>query len=212
VATRKQIALAAALAALPGLAGAEAGAAGARAGCSVRTASVDTRGVATVVAECAWPLAPREVLATLRDPAKLASALSALRDARRLSDGRVVQVHRPGWPFEDRQVTLDWREAPLDDGGMRISYRRAAQQEPLARGAAAIREDDGQWTVRPDGAGGARVSYRSRYDAGGNLKPWLVRRFQRLGIARSLAEIRAAAEASAQRVALAASHSRRSAE
>jgi hypothetical protein len=196
-----QIALSLVLAALPGLA---RGGPGDAVGCHVRTVGVDESGVATVAAECSWPLTASDVIATLRDPAKLAGALSSLREARRLPDGRMLQVHQPGWPFEDRQVTLDWREAALDGGGMRISYRRAAKQEPLAHGNAAIREDDGQWIVQADGAGGARVSYTSRYDAGGNLKPWLVRRFQTLGIARSLAEIRAATEASAQRLALAA--------
>jgi hypothetical protein len=177
----------------------------------VRTVGVDARGVATVAADCAWPHAPHEVLATLRDPAKLAGALSSLRDAWRLPDGRVVQVHRPGWPFADRQVTLDWREHALPDGGMRISYRLAREQALLGAGREPILADEGRWIVRPDSAGGSRVSYTSRYDAGGSLKPWLVRRFQRAGIARSLAEIRAATEAGAQHFALAASEARRSA-
>jgi len=197
VATLVQIALAFSVAALPALAAADAS-------CRARTEHVDARGVATVSAECAWPLSPRDVLATLRDHATLASALSSLGEGWRLPDGRVVQVHQPGFPFEDRQVMLDWREFPLADGGMRISYRSAAEQVPLPPHRTSIREDEGRWLVLSDGAGGARVSYTSRYDAGGNLKPWLVRRFQRAGIARSLAEIRAAAEASAQRVALAA--------
>jgi hypothetical protein len=41
-------------------------------------------------------------------------------------------------------------------------------------------------------AGGTQLYYTSRYDAGGTLKPFLVRRFQKEGIATSLEELRAA--------------------
>jgi hypothetical protein len=89
-------------------------------------------------------------------------------------------------------VTLDWRETPLADGGLRIEVTPALRQEPLGAGRQPIRESRSLWEIHPDGGGGARVSYVSRYDAGGNLKPWLVRRFQKGGVASSLAELRAA--------------------
>jgi carbon monoxide dehydrogenase subunit G len=163
-----------------------------RAGCRVRTERVDARGVATVAAECHWAVGTEAVLATLRNPEKLGEALSSLAECRRLPDGRVLQVHAVGWPLEDRQVTLEWREAALADGGLSIHVQRARQQEPLAAGRSAILESEGRWEIRPDGAGGTRLSYHSRYDAGGNLKPWIVRRFQKDGVATSLEELRSA--------------------
>lgn len=163
-----------------------------RAGCSVRTEQVDADGVATVAAECRWPLDPSAVLATLRSPEKLGAALSSLGECRRLPDGRVLQVHEIGWPLEDRQVTLEWRETPLDGGGVRIDVLPAERQEPLPAGRTAIRESAGRWEIRPDGPHATRIHYTSRYDAGGSLEPWLVRRFQRAGVASSLAELRAA--------------------
>ncbi len=163
-----------------------------RAGCRVHTARVDAGGVATVSADCHWELALEAVVATIRHPERLGDALSSLRECTKLSDGRVLQVHKIGWPLGDRQVTLDWRETGLPDGGMRLDYRRAARQEPLAEGRVAIVEDEGLWVIRPDGSGGTKLSYTSRYDAGGSLKPWLVRRFQKDGIAASLEELRAA--------------------
>jgi hypothetical protein len=163
-----------------------------RAGCRVRTEDIDARGVATVAAECHWAVATEEVLATLRNPAKLGEALSSLAECRRLPDGRVLEVHAVGWPLEDRQVTLEWREAALADGGLSIHVQRAERQEPLAAGRSAILESEGRWEIRPDGAGGTKLSYHSRYDAGGNLKPWLVRRFQKDGVATSLEELRSA--------------------
>ena len=163
-----------------------------RAGCRVHTTAVDAQGVATVAAECEWPIATHELVATLRDPARLGEALSSLRSSERLPDGRVVQVHQPGWPFEDRQVTLDWRETALADGGLRIETAPAARQEPIRAGRTSIRESRSLWEIFPSPAGGTRLSYLSRYDAGGSLKPWLVRRFQKYGIAATLAELRAA--------------------
>jgi Polyketide cyclase / dehydrase and lipid transport len=163
-----------------------------RAGCRVRTENIDERGVATVAAECHWAVATEAVLATLRNPGKLGEALSSLAECRRLPDGRVLQVHAVGWPLEDRQVTLEWREAALEGGGLRIHVQRAELQEPLVAGRSAILESEGRWEIHPDGAGGTRLSYQSRYDAGGNLKPWLVRRFQKDGVATSLEELRSA--------------------
>ena len=162
-------------------------------GCRVRTAEVDERGVATVEARCAWDVAPASVLAILRDPARLGAALDALGECRSLADGRVLQVHTVGWPIDDRQVTLDWREEPLDSGGARFVYGRSARQEPLVEGRVAIAVDEGSWEVSESAAGGTTLVYTSRYDAGGALESFLVRRFQREGIATSLAELRAAA-------------------
>ena len=163
-----------------------------RAGCRVRTTQVDARGMATVAADCHRQRAPEAVLGVLRDPAKLASALSSLGECKRLPGGRVLQVHTVGWPLDDRQITLDWRETALPDGGVRFDYARSAQQEPLGKGRVAILEDEGFWEIRGDGAGGTKLAYSSRYDAGGNLKPWVVRRFQKDGIATSLEELLAA--------------------
>ena len=163
-----------------------------RAGCRIYTKAVDPGGVATVAAECRWPLAHDAVLALLRSPQRLRDAITSLAECRKLPDGRVVQVHRVGWPLGDRQVTLDWRERRLPAGGVRFDYRRAQQQEPLGAGRVEIREDEGRWEIRPDGAGGTRLVYTSRYDAGGALRPFVVRRFQKHGIASSLEELRAA--------------------
>jgi len=175
--------------------GGDAGAEIRRAGCRVYTKSVDAGGVATVTAECRWPLGHDAVLALLRSPQRLRDAISSLAECRKLPDGRVVQVHRVGWPLGDRQVTLDWRERRLPAGGVRFDYRRALQQEPLGEGRVEIREDEGRWEIRPDGAGGTRLVYTSRYDAGGALRPFVVRRFQKHGIASSLEELRAAVAA-----------------
>jgi hypothetical protein len=149
--------------------------------------------VARVEARCAWDVAPASVLAILRDPARLGAALDALGECRRLADGRILQVHSVGWPIDDRQVTLDWREEPLENGGARFVYGRAARQEPLAAGRVAIAVDEGTWEVSASAGGGTALVYTSRYDAGGALEPFLVRRFQRDGIARSLVELREAA-------------------
>jgi hypothetical protein len=187
--------LAASLALAGGAAGGSASSDGdvlERGGCRVRTAAIDARGVATVAARCHWTLSTESVVDTLRDPARLREALSSLRSFERLPDGRVLQVHEVGWPLDDRQITLDWRETRLAGGGVRLEVSRSLRQEPLADGRQSIRESSSLWEIRPDGAGGTLVSYLSRYDAGGNLKPWLVRRFQKRGVAASLEELHGA--------------------
>jgi hypothetical protein len=162
-------------------------------GCRVRTVALAESGVAEVEARCAWDVPADAVLAILRDPERLGAALDALAESRRLADGRILQVHTVGWPLADRQVTLDWREEPLDAGGARFVYGRSARQEPLGAGRVEIAVDEGLWEVSEQAGGGTALVYTSRYDAGGALEPFLVRRFQREGIARSLAELRAAA-------------------
>ena len=163
-----------------------------RAGCRVRTTNVDARGIATVAADCHWQRTPDAVLGIMRDPPRLADALSSLGECKKFPGGRVLQVHSVGWPLDDRQITLDWRESALPDGGVRFDYKRAAKQEPLGEGRVQILKDEGFWEITADGKGGTNLSYTSRYDAGGNLKPWVVRRFQKDGIATSLEELLAA--------------------
>lgn len=172
-----------------------AAAAGAEAdgGCRVRTAAVDMDGVATIAARCDWGVAPATLVAVLREPARLDAALSTLRECRAIPGGR-VEVHSIGWPIDDRQVTLDWRERSLAGGGTRFDFSRAARQEPLGTGRVEVPLEEGFWRVRPRTGGGARLEYETRYDGGGNLAPALTRRFQESGVAQSLAELRAAAE------------------
>jgi hypothetical protein len=83
----------------------------------------------------------------------------------------------------------------LPDGGLRSRYWRSARQEPLEPGRVQVRIDEGVWEILPDGSGGTLLRYEMRYDPGGSLEPWLVRRLQAPGIERSLVEIRDAAEA-----------------
>jgi hypothetical protein len=174
-------------------------------GCRIRTAAVDEAGIATIEAHCKWDVPPAWLLTILRDPAQLGAALSTLSECRAVP-GRRVEVHSVGWPLADRQVTVDWSEQALADGGTRFSYARSRRQEPLAEGRVQIEIDEGWWEVRSGASGGATLAYSSRYDAGANLEPFIARPFLDEGIAKSLRELREAAErleASARDVAAA---------
>ncbi len=161
--------------------------------CRIRTVAVDDDGVATVEARCHWDVEPARLAAILRDPARLGAALSTLSECRAVPGGR-VEVHSIGWPIADRQVTVDWREQALPDGGTRFTYTRAQRQEPLLQGRVQIEIDEGWWEVRKDASGGSTLAYSSRYDAGASLAPFAVRAFLGDGIEKSLAELRVAAE------------------
>jgi hypothetical protein len=163
-------------------------------GCVVRVGEKDASGIAEVTADCWWPILPERVIAIVRNQDDIDEVLSSVSESTLLPDGRVVQVHAMGWPVADRQVTLLFRGHALLDGGHRIEFRRARDQQRLRDGAVQIALDQGWWEVRPDGEGSTHLRYGVRYDAGGNLQPWIVRKFQKTRIARSLEEVRRAAE------------------
>jgi hypothetical protein len=172
-------------------------------GCLVRTDDVDARGVAEVSADCRWSIPPEHVVGIVRDQDAIDEVLSSLSESTLLPDGRVLQVHSTGWVAADRQVTLRFDTRRLPDDGLRSDFERAAEQKPLAPGRVQVALDRGWWEIHPDGRGGTHLRYTVRYDAGGNLKPWIVRRFQKAGVARSMEELRLAAERAAQQPAAA---------
>jgi hypothetical protein len=163
--------------------------------CAPRLASVDAAGVGTFVAECRWRIAPRHVAAIVGDSQRIAAVSTSLAESTRLADGRIVNVHAPGWPVADRQSTLAIDKQPLPDGGLLLSYAMAPSQAPLGAGRIQARRDEGRWEIRDDGSGGTWLRYESRYDPGGNLPLSVVRRTVGGSIGESLAEILAAARA-----------------
>jgi hypothetical protein len=113
----------------------------------------------------------------------------------RLGDGRILNVISPGWPLDDRQSTLPIEKEPLPDGGLRLVYSLASVQEPLGRGRVQTRRDDGRWEIRADGLGGSHVRYETTYDAGGGLPRAVVQGAIPRHVAKSMRELRSAAEA-----------------
>ncbi len=162
--------------------------------CSVRVVGKDTHGVAEIAATCRWPVPHGRVEEVLRDQDNIDEVLSSVSESTLLADGRVLQVHSLGFGIADRQVTLAFRIESLEDSGIRLHFHRALEQEHLQKGRVEIRVDNGFWRVSSDGGGGTRLDYSVRYDAGGHLEPWLVTRFMRSGVERSMAEVRRAAE------------------
>jgi hypothetical protein len=162
-------------------------------GCAIALARTDAAGVATYTAECRWPVEARFVAEIVGDPAAIAAASTSLAESTRLGDGRVVNVHSPGWPIDDRQSTIAIEKQPLPEGGLLLAYSLAREQAPLGRGRVQARRDDGRWEIRAD-AGGTLLRYETTYDAGGNLPVSLVQRTVRSSVAESLAELLAAAE------------------
>lgn len=165
-----------------------------RLGCVTRLSEDGARGVAGASADCRWALPYSRVAAVVQDQEAIDAVLSSVAESRVLPDGRVLQVHTLGFGIADRQVTLDLRVRELPGPGIRVDFRRAGSQEPLVRGRVAIAVDEGFWQVTPDGPEHTRLRYRVRYDPGGRLEPWLLRRFMRAGVTRSLEEVRRAAE------------------
>jgi hypothetical protein len=166
--------------------------------CAVELARVDA-GVGTFVADCRWHIAPRFVTAIVGDSRRVAEASSSLIESTKLADGRVVNVHSPGWPIADRQSTLAIDKRPLPGGGLMLAYELAPSQEPLPPGRVQALRDEGRWEIRGDGNGGTKLRYESRYDPGGGLPLVLVRSTVGSSIEESLREILAAARAAEER-------------
>jgi hypothetical protein len=156
-------------------------------GCVVRLVNVDAQNVPTFRGECVWSLAPESVAAVLVDPNRNRSSM--LKSRQELKDGRVVNVQRTGWPFEDRQSTLVFSDEPQPDGGIIRRYHLAPAQAPLADGAVQVRVDQGSWVVARD-PNGVRVVLEMTYEPGGNLPTSIVQSMSPKYIARGLDELR----------------------
>ncbi|MCK6530629.1 START domain-containing protein [Myxococcota bacterium] len=165
-----------------------------RAGCAISVGDRDARGTELVIADCAWPVPPGKVVAAVTRAADHDVYLSSVKESTALPDGRVLQVHQASG-IGDRQITLDFTTRRFDDGGVKVSWTRSATQEPLVSGRVDCPLDDGAWEVHPDGQGGSKVTYTLRYDPGGKVPLWLVRAFQKGGMADLVEEMRKAAAA-----------------
>lgn len=160
-------------------------------GCTVKLVSLDARSVPTFRGECVWSIAPSWVATALTDPTKNRSSM--LKSSQRLEDGRIVNVQKTGWPFEDRQSTIVVDDEPLSGGGVLRRYRLAPAQAPLADGAVQVAVDEGSWEVAPHPQG-VRVVLQMSYEPGGNLPTSLVQSMSPKYIAKGLDELRLNAE------------------
>ena len=162
-------------------------------GCIVKLASVDAQNVPTFRGECVWSVAPASVAAVLTDPERLDAASKLLIASDRLPDGRIVNVQQTGWPFEDRQSTIEVRDEALPDGGLRRNYKLADTQATPREGAVQVGVDEGSYEIVADPLG-TRLVLVMRYEPGGNLPTRIVQSLSPRYIARGLDELRAGAE------------------
>ncbi|MBM4385960.1 MAG: hypothetical protein FJ091_21655 [Deltaproteobacteria bacterium] len=169
-------------------------------GCSVRRTAVDGEGVGTFSSECRWSVPFEFVARAFSDDELMRETNSNLGEGQDLGDGRRISTYTH-FAVADRQVTLEGAREDLPDGGFRPRYWMSPRQAPLAAGRVQVRVDEGTWEIAPAPGGGTHVRFEMRHDAGGNLSPWIVRKFQAPAIARSLDELRTAAEKLAARAA-----------
>lgn len=162
-------------------------------GCVVKLASVDAQNVPTFRGECVWSVAPASVAAVLTDPQRLDAASELLIASERLADGRIVNVQKTRWPFEDRQSTIEVRDEPLPDGGLRRRYRLADTQATPREGAVQVAVDEGSYEIVASEQG-THLVLVMRYEPGGNLPTRIVQSLSPKYIAQGLDELRAGAE------------------
>jgi hypothetical protein len=162
-------------------------------GCTVKLVNVDERSVPTFRGECVWSVAPAWVSTVLTEPGRFERSSSLLKSSQRLADGRIVNIQKTPWPFEDRQSTIAVNDEPLPGGGVLRRYRLAEAQAPLVEGAVQVGVDEGSWEVAPHPSG-TRVVLEMKYEPGGSLPTRIVQSVSPKYIAQSLDELRVSAE------------------
>jgi hypothetical protein len=137
---------------------------------------------------CEWKAPITSIKAIFKDSGEHDTYMTSVVESTVLADGRVLQVHQADG-ISDRQITLDFSEEEFEDGGYRVSWTRSPKQEPLASGRIDVPLDDGYWEVRPGQSGVNKVIYSLRYDPGGRVPAFIVRAFQKNGLAVLLNEM-----------------------
>lgn len=163
-----------------------------RDGCSISVGDREADGTERVEADCSWDVAASRLVAVIRRVADHDKYLASVKESTVLADGRVLQVHKAAG-ISDRQLTLAFTTVDGTDGGVKVSWTRAGVQEPLGEDRVDCPRDDGRWTVSSLGPGRSKVVYSLRYDPGGRVPDWVVRSFQKGGVADIAQQMRDAA-------------------
>jgi hypothetical protein len=142
-----------------------------------------------VIADCQWPIAASTIIPVIKDAGIHHQVMSSVVRSDKVSDLLFHQVHQASG-ISDREVTLKFTVQTYADG-VKVSWTRAAAQQPMTDedNVQAV-QDDGYWEVRDNGDGTSHVFYGLRYDPGGRVPSWVVRAFQKSGIADIVEEMR----------------------
>lgn len=164
-------------------------------GCSVHLGPPEGR-IRPVFAECVWPVPIDELHQLLVDWRGHDSYFSNLVESAVLDERDDVvlvrQVHR-ATAMTDREVVVEWRVEPLEDG-YRYRWRKSEDQSAVSRHRVEVEETRGFWEARAQG-GHTRLRIEAHYLPGGDVPLFLVRMFMPSGMKGVLAELRDAAQA-----------------
>jgi len=158
--------------------------------CKITSGDRDAEGNDLMLCYCDWKAPFASIKAIFKNSGEHDTYMTSVVESTVLADGRVLQVHQADG-ISDRQITLDFSEETFEDGGYRVSWTRSAKQEPLVSGRVDAPIDDGYWEVRPGEGGVNKVVYGLRYDPGGRVPGFIVRAFQKNGLAVLLNEMEA---------------------
>lgn len=142
-----------------------------------------------VIADCQWPIPASTIIPVVKDAGIHDEINSSVVSSVKAGDLLFHQVHQASG-ISDREVTLKFTIDTLSDG-VKVSWTKAPTQQPMTDedNVRAI-QDDGYWEVHDNGDGTSRVLYGLRYDPGGRVPSWVVRAFQKGGIADIVEEMR----------------------
>lgn len=142
-----------------------------------------------VIADCQWPIAASTIIPVVKDAGIHDDINSSVVSSVKVSDLLFHQVHQASG-ISDREVTLKFTITTLTDG-VKVAWTKAPTQQPMTdEDNVRAEQDDGYWEVHDNGDGTSQVLYGLRYDPGGRVPSWVVRAFQKGGIADIVEEMR----------------------
>lgn len=142
-----------------------------------------------VLADCQWPIAASKIIPVIKDAGIHDKVMSSVVSSDKVGDLLYHQVHQASG-ISDREATLKFTITETGDT-VKVAWTLAPTQQPKTDedNVAAV-QDDGHWLVKDNGDGTSYVQYALRYDPGGRVPSWVVRAFQKGGIADIVEEMR----------------------
>ena len=150
-----------------------------------------TGNVIPVRVSCVTDLTTARIAAVVRDPLRLAEAVSSLGQRTRVLeelDGslRVLQFHESRL-IADREVVVDWR-VEMDGDTHVVTWSPSKNQTGRSGDNIPPAVHEGRWEVSPH-AEGSEVVYYVKYLPGGNVPDRMVRSFVSKGVSKVVDEL-----------------------
>lgn len=162
-------------------------------GCTFYKGPAGANGYSPIRAECTWPdVDPTkmdQLLSVFEDHDLYFSSVAKATVTGQADGGTLVHQTHVASGISDREADLVYKRS-VSGETITHSWTMTASQSAAASGNVVAAQDDGFWTITPDGNGGAIVVYELTYDPSGSVPGFVVRAFQTGGLVTLVGEMR----------------------